>query len=95
MLIETHERTDRPQKTYNKRRTQPVRPRAIAMPRTSKTPLFPVAISPARAGEVLGVRLEKVHDAIREGALPCYQLGAKRRVLIADLVEWVRTWPKG
>jgi excisionase family DNA binding protein len=60
------------------------------MPRAHKTPLWPVALSPARAAAVLGIRPDQIQEAIRAGHLPVYTIGIKRRVLIEDLVAYVR-----
>jgi hypothetical protein len=63
------------------------------MPCARKTPLFPVALSPNRSAEVLGIRADQIQEAIRVGDLIVYQKGLKRRVLVEDLVAWVRnTW---
>lgn len=64
------------------------------MPRKRRTPLFPVAVSPARAAESLDIQPEEIQDAIKSGELPCYIKGIRRRVLIADLIEWVRHYWK-
>jgi hypothetical protein len=65
------------------------------MPRARVTPLFPVAVAPARAAECLGVRRAAIDEAIRAGELIVYQKGLKRRVLVEDLVAWVRNTWKG
>ena len=63
------------------------------MPRERRTALFPVAVSPARAAESLGIHPREIGEAIKSGELACYVKGIRRRVLIADLTEWVRnTW---
>jgi hypothetical protein len=49
--------------------------------------LFPVAVSPAEAADVLGVRAEQIQEAIRAGDLSVYRLSVKKRVLIEDLVS--------
>jgi excisionase family DNA binding protein len=64
------------------------------MPRIPKRRLHAIACSPAEAANQIGIGVHKVQRAIREGLLPCYQLGLKRRVLVVELIEWVRTWPK-
>lgn len=57
--------------------------------------LFPIATSPARLSECLGLRRKVVDDAIKAGELPIYKHGAHRRVLIEDAVAWIRnTWKK-
>jgi excisionase family DNA binding protein len=63
------------------------------MPRERRTAIFPIALSPAKMADCLGVKAEVIQDAIKDGELPCYQKGTKRRVLVSDCVAWVkRTW---
>jgi hypothetical protein len=58
--------------------------------------LFPVAMSPAACAEALQIHRRKIDRAIRFEGLPVYQNGSERRVLVQDLVDWVRrTWKKG
>ena len=64
------------------------------MPRERRTTLFPIAVSPAMAADALGIRAEQIQDAITRGELHCYVKGVRKRVLIADLVEWVRNYWK-
>lgn len=57
--------------------------------------LFPIALSPSGLALALGVRREKVLEAIRDGELIAYDHGKARRVLVVDAVEWVRKhWSK-
>jgi len=56
--------------------------------------LYPIALSPAQASEALQIQPEEVTAAIKTGKLVAYPIGARRRVLVVDLVEWVRTWSK-
>jgi hypothetical protein len=59
------------------------------------TPLFPIALSPTRLAHVLDIRPEVVADAIKHDLLPAYRKGTKRRVLVADAVEWIKnTWER-
>jgi excisionase family DNA binding protein len=53
--------------------------------------MFPVALSPEALADALGIHPRRVRAAIKAGELAVYQLGAKRRILVADAVEWVRT----
>jgi hypothetical protein len=63
--------------------------------RERNTPLFPIALSPARLAHVLDIRPEVIADAIKNDLLPVYRNGAKRRVLVTDAVEWIRnTWER-
>jgi hypothetical protein len=56
--------------------------------------LWPViAVSVARLADSLGIERREIYAAIKDDLLPCYRHGVKRRVLIADAIEWVRkTW---
>jgi hypothetical protein len=59
--------------------------------RERRTAIFPIALSPAKLAECLGIRDTVVADAIKNDLLPVYRQGVKRRVLVADAIEWVRT----
>ena len=63
------------------------------MPRARKRRLFPVAVSPAEAADVLGVRHAEIYEALRSGELRAYVKGLRSFVLVEDLVSLVRTWP--
>ena len=58
--------------------------------RERKSRLWPIAMSPSKAADALGIRPEQVQAAIFCGALPCYKIGVKRRVLVRDLYHWIR-----
>ncbi len=60
--------------------------------RQRKTALFPIAFSPSRLADCLGIDTAKVRDAIKSDRLRCYKIGSQRRVLVIDAVEWVKTW---
>lgn len=60
------------------------------MPRRRLSPLFPIAVSPAELADQLGVRLEVISAAIKNGSLECFKHGLARRVLVEDAVEFVR-----
>jgi hypothetical protein len=63
--------------------------------RERRTALFPVAVSPAKLAECIGVKRAVVTDAITNDLLPCYRKGLKRRVLIQDAVQWIKnTWER-
>jgi len=64
------------------------------MPRQRRTPLFPIAASPAQAAYALDIRVEQIQEAITRGDLACYVKGVRKRVLVADLTEWVRKFWK-
>lgn len=80
----------------NHRRQEPGRIQILErspMPRAHKLPTPIIALSPARCAAAIGVNYESVIlPAIMCGELgPVYQRGAKRRILIRDLEEWIRT----
>jgi hypothetical protein len=63
--------------------------------RERRTALFPVAVSPAKLAECIGIKPAVVADAIKNDLLPCYRKGLKRRVLIQDAVAWIKnTWER-
>ena len=63
--------------------------------RERRTAIFPIALSPARLAGCLDIRPEVIANAIKQDHLPCYRKGTKRRVLVADAIEWVRnTWER-
>jgi excisionase family DNA binding protein len=63
------------------------------MPRARKGKLWPVALSPSQASDAIGVHADIIAAAIKSGALRCFKLGTKRRILWRDLNRWIiRTW---
>jgi excisionase family DNA binding protein len=63
--------------------------------RERRNAIFPIALSPAKLAECLGIKRETVADAIKNDLLPCYRHGTKRRVLVQDAVAWIKnTWEK-
>jgi excisionase family DNA binding protein len=56
-----------------------------------KTRLFPIALSVNGAAEAMSLPRRKLRDAIRDGHLIAYQNGTHVRVLVEDLVAWVKT----
>jgi hypothetical protein len=65
------------------------------MGRARKRLLFPVALSIDGAADALKIARRRIAEAIYEtGELKAYQgPGRSVRVLVADLTDWVRTWP--
>jgi hypothetical protein len=63
------------------------------MPRISKRPILYLALSPAAVANALCIRDDEVAEAIESGTLPVHVKGIKRRILIADVEQWVRSWP--
>lgn len=67
------------------------------MPRSAsarKKPLPILAGSPWAVCAMLGVRDDDIRPAIKSGALKVYKLGLRRRIVVADAVEWLRTHPQ-
>jgi hypothetical protein len=64
------------------------------MPRVTKNPEVFLALSPAGVATALGIRDDEVAEAIKNGALSVFTKGVKRRVLVADVERWVRSWPQ-
>lgn len=59
--------------------------------------LFPVALSIQSASDALELdsNCRVIREAIASGKLPAYAgRGQRVRILVADLTEWVRTWPR-
>jgi hypothetical protein len=63
------------------------------MPRISKRPLLFLALSPAAVANALCIRDDEVNAGIKSDALPVHVIGIKRRILVADVEAWVRSWP--
>ncbi len=64
------------------------------MGRPLKNRLFPVALSLSQAATCLGVSRETIVEGVRTNQLPYFHAptGSRKRVLVADLVAFVRTW---
>jgi hypothetical protein len=63
--------------------------------RERRTALFPIALSPAKLADCIGIKPQVVTDAIKNDLLPCYRNGLKRRVLVQDAVAWIKnTWER-
>ena len=52
--------------------------------------LFPLALSPQGVSDALGIHRGKIDAAIHAGELAVYQHGAQRRILVCDVVDWIR-----
>jgi hypothetical protein len=64
------------------------------MSRPRRFTLFPVALSPSGFADAVGLSARRVRDAIADGSLPAYQIGAATRVTIADGVRWLSSFPR-
>jgi len=62
--------------------------------------LFPIALSPQGVADALGIHRGKIDAAIHAGELAVYQHGSHKRILVCDVVDWIRdlrksgTWRK-
>ena len=56
--------------------------------------LWPILLSVSECASALGVDRHEIYDAVAGGALPLYRHGTKRRLLTADVVEWIRQTSK-
>ncbi len=63
------------------------------MPRAR--PIFPVAVSIQAASDALDIPRRAVAEAIKAAELPAFRGPGRRiRITVADLTEWVRSWPR-
>lgn len=51
--------------------------------------LYPLMLSVAECAAVIGVERRTVYQMIDNG-LPLYRIGVKRKILVADLVDFIR-----
>lgn len=60
------------------------------MPRKSRASrLWPITLSVAEVAAALGIDRTHVYSMIA-GGLPLYRIGVKRKILVADLVDFIR-----
>ena len=59
------------------------------------TPIMPLAVSVLRAAAMLDVRRQVIDEAVKLGHLRVYQHGNARRILIEDIVEWIKNEWRG
>jgi hypothetical protein len=68
------------------------------MPRTPTRPVeIMLALSPQDTARSLGIRAEKVRDAIRDRKLIVRKLGMKRRIAVfgdGGIQQWFQSWPE-
>jgi excisionase family DNA binding protein len=55
------------------------------------TPLRPLAVSPNKAAALTGLHHSQIQKAIRNHELPVAKIGTKKRVLISDLEDFLRS----
>jgi hypothetical protein len=63
------------------------------MPRVATRPVCYLALSPNASAVALGIRPEQIREAIDAKLLPVHRIGAKTKILVTDLENWVRSWP--
>jgi hypothetical protein len=67
------------------------------MPRNTTPQQAVLALSPSSAARALGIRPERIQDAVDQGHLVVYQLGVRKRILVGGpkgLQAWVENhWP--
>ena len=62
------------------------------MARENRTRLFPIAVSPARAADAIGVDPSVIEAAVRSGDLPLYQVAkGARRIPVLSLTYWIES----
>jgi hypothetical protein len=61
------------------------------MPRRIKNPVVYLALSPAATATALGIKAQRIYDAVDSGALPVYCIGPRRKILVSDTERWVRS----
>ena len=66
------------------------------MPRNTTMPEAILALSPSAAARALGIRPERVTEAIDQGQLTVRQLGVRKRIAVfgpGGIQEWFESWP--
>ena len=61
------------------------------MPRQHKRHVPIVAASPAYVAAMLMIQPDDMSAAIRAGEIKFYQIGTRRRVVLDDAIQWLRT----
>lgn len=62
------------------------------MPRARRVkPVTMLAANPSTAAAACGLSYDRdIAPAIRRGEIPCYSVGVRRRVIICDVLRWLR-----
>lgn len=64
------------------------------MPRNSTKPEIMLALSPSATARALGIRYDRVAEAISLGALTVRVLGGKQRISVEEIQKWFQSWPR-
>ncbi len=64
------------------------------MPRATARPLCYLALSPNACAVALGLHIDRVLEAVRDGKLHIRVSHKKHRILISEIEKWVRSWPE-
>jgi excisionase family DNA binding protein len=64
-------------------------------PMAAKPRLFPITLNVSHAAAACGVSRRVLYEANRAGHLAIYRYGPARRIVVSDLVEWIKKhWTK-
>jgi hypothetical protein len=63
------------------------------MPRNTTMPEALLALSPSATARALGIRPERVREAIELGILTVRTSGTRRRIAVSETMAWFSTWP--
>jgi excisionase family DNA binding protein len=61
---------------------------------TPQQPELIICVSPMQASAATGINAEYIYQALRERTLTAYKVGAKRKILVRDLLLWIESFPK-
>ena len=62
------------------------------MARERNSRLFPIAVCPSVAADMLGVDLKVITRAVKSGELPMYQHGRTQRIPVMALTTWMQDY---
>ena len=65
----------------------------MTLPRNTTMPEALLALSPSATARALGIRPERVQEAIEQGHLTVRQIGVRRRIAVTDIMTWFESWP--
>ena len=63
------------------------------MARVRRKNLWPIALSITSAAEALQTRRKYLADCVKAGSLASHMIDNQKRILVADLIEFVRWHP--